>query len=260
MKLLTLAGVTKRFGGLMALNGVDLSVESGSIHGLIGPNGAGKTTVFNVVTGIYAPDGGTVGFGGADITGLRPHQIAAGGIGRTFQNIELFKSMTVLENVLVGMHTQMRARLLSCGVRTGRQRQEEREMRERALEILRFVGLDDLVDAEAGSVPFGQQRLLEIGRAVALEPKLLLLDEPAAGMNHREIEGLKKLLQAVQRRWTLTILLVEHVMELVMDISDRISVLHYGEKIAEGAPEEVRKDERVVEAYLGRRREPAGRR
>ncbi len=251
MALLPARSVVKRFGGLTAVDKVDLVIEPGAIVSIIGPNGAGKTTFFNCITGIYHPEGGEIIFEGQSIIGKSPDQITAIGIARTFQNIRLFSNMTVLENVLVGMHSHMHAHLWDVLARTPRFSHEDAAARQRAREILEYVGLKGHGDDLAKNLPYGAQRRVEIARALATRPKLLLLDEPTAGMNPQESSDAVALFRRVREDLNITVLMIEHQMRVVMGISERITVLDYGKKIAEGTPKEISYNPKVVEAYLG---------
>ncbi len=249
--LLQTFSLRKEFGGLVAVDDVDFSVPQGSIVSLIGPNGAGKTTFFNMLTGVYKPTAGSVVFAGEDLTGKPPHAYTQRGIGRTFQNIRLFQNMTALENVLVGMHTRLKGTLIEAILRTPRVKHEEVDARARARELLDYSGLRRKDNEIGRNLSYGDQRRLEVARALATDPKLLLLDEPTAGMNPQETAEFTDFVARLQADRKLTVLLIEHDMRVVMGVSNRVTVLDYGEKIAEGTPSEIQKNERVIEAYLG---------
>ena len=252
MALLETIDVVKTFGGLTAVNKVNFKLEPGQIVSIIGPNGAGKTTFFNTLTGIYTPDGGQINFNGQSLLRLRPDQIAARGLSRTFQNIRLFGDMSVIENILVGMHVHLRQSPFSTLLRLKSFKKEEADAEHKAEELMTYVGLKNVGNELAKNLPYGAQRRLEIARALAADPLLLLLDEPAAGMNPQETEDVTRLFRSIRDDKGITILLIEHDMRVVMNISEYIFVMDYGEKIAEGTPLEIRSNTRVIEAYLGR--------
>lgn len=255
MTILEMQKCTRFFGGLAAVSDVNLHLDEGELVGLIGPNGAGKTTLFNLITGVYEPSKGTIQFNAngemVSIGGKAPYKISQLGISRTFQNIRLFKSMTVLENLLVGMHKNCKYSILSAILRTPAYYKEEKQMRTEAMRLLEFVGLDQFSYEKAGNLSYGEQRRLEIARALATKPKLLFLDEPAAGMNPQETAELTKLIHALREQFKVTVLLIEHDMSLVMNLCERIYVLDYGRIIASGTPDEIKHNKRVIEAYLG---------
>ncbi|MBU4315885.1 MAG: ABC transporter ATP-binding protein [Proteobacteria bacterium] len=248
--ILTIENLVMAFGGLMALYKPDIRVKRGSITAIIGPNGAGKTTLFNIITGFLKPDEGSIQFNGNSIKGLKPHEISKMGISRTFQTVELFDNMTVLENVMLGFHTKEIKSFILSGLRTSRLRNHENEIRKKSEELLKFIGLHQKWGEMANNLPLGEQKILEIGRALASSPTLLCLDEPAAGLNETESYRASSLINAIREKGT-TILLVEHDMKVIMNISDQIVVLNYGQKIACGTPEEIQRNVQVIEAYLG---------
>ncbi|HEM5988955.1 TPA: ABC transporter ATP-binding protein [Streptococcus suis] len=251
MALLEVKNLTKNFGGLTAVGDVTMELHEGELVGLIGPNGAGKTTLFNLLTGVYEPSEGTISLAGTILNGKAPSKIASLGLGRTFQNIRLFKNMTVLENVLIGLGNHGKAEVLASFLRLPAFYKNEEELKNKAIELLKIFDLDGDADTLAKNLPYGQQRRLEIVRALATEPKILFLDEPAAGMNPQETAELTQLIRKIKEEFGITIILIEHDMSLVMEVTERIYVLEYGRLIAHGTPEEIRNNKRVIEAYLG---------
>ena len=249
--ILQIDNLSKNFGGVKAIDHFNVKLEEGKIHGLIGPNGAGKTTIFNTITGIYKPTEGTIKYLDKDITGSKPHEVAKMGIGRTFQNIRLFSNLTAVENVMIASNLEAHYSMVDSFLRLPKYRKTEKALRERAMSLLEIVGLQDLAENKATSLPYGHQRKLEIARAMALNPKLLLLDEPAAGMNADESLELVDFVKEIKEKFGLTVLMIEHHMDVVTNLCDHCTVLNFGKTIAEGTPEEVKSDKVVVEAYLG---------
>lgn len=250
-EILKITDLSKHFGGVKAINNFNLSLTQGKIYGLIGPNGAGKTTIFNVITGIYAPTAGNVNFLGKELSGEKPHIIARAGIGRTFQNIRLFSNLSAMSNVILASNQDITYNMFESFLRVPKYRKEEKLLMEKAMMLLETVGIQDLANQKAGSLPYGHQRKLEIARALALNPKLLLLDEPAAGMNDEESMELVEFIKNIKEKFNLTVLMIEHHMDVVTELCDECTVLNFGETIAAGTPSEVKRDQLVIEAYLG---------
>jgi branched-chain amino acid transport system ATP-binding protein len=251
--LLEVKNLTKRFGGFTAVSKVDLSIREGSVHGIIGPNGSGKSTLFNLISGVYKPEAGaSVVFSGQDITAKEPHEIARLGVARTFQMLRIFQGMSVIENMLVGHHSMISYGMASAVVGSPAVWHEEKRARAEMMELLAFIGLADYAEMPAAEMSGGQRRLLALGRAMAAKPKLLMLDEPGAGLSPTNVDILLDTVRALQKRFGLTVIIIEHILKLVMDTCERVSVLEHGEKIAEGAPDEIKNNHRVIEAYLGK--------
>lgn len=256
--LLEVTGLSKNFGGLAAVSDVDLAVEEGSIRGIIGPNGSGKSTVFNLISGIYTPEPGSrIVFAGEEITNHEPHEVARCGIGRTFQLLRLFLDMSVLENLLVGRHSHIRYGLGAAIIGAARVRAEERRLKDEMMELLSLIGLSDYAEMPASELSIGMRRLLSLGRAMAMRPKLLMLDEPGAGLSPVNVDSLLKTVISLKERYGLTLIIIEHIMKVVMETCDIVTVLEHGEKIAEGPPAEIKENHRVIEAYLGKEMDDA---